>query len=189
MNQSSHHRGILIFCLKFAVFAPVCMIIWWTVVPSYVWVLGQVCAAIIIHAAGIPIEAMKVTSEGVLNTKIILIFFSENHRQSIEIARFVNNLPPFVSLVLATPGLGFARRMKVLAIGIAMLFASHAVFLVPFYVFARRIENAPELPLAFGMFLLTLPFILWIALAYWDKVTAFFDDELPDGELPDDEGE
>ncbi len=182
MNQPSHSRGILIFCLKFAVIAPVCMIVWWTVVPSYVWGLGQICAIIIVHAAGIPIEAMAVTSEGVLNTKTVLVFISEGNRQSMEIARFVNNLPPFVSLVLATPGLPVLRRMKVLAIGSAVLFASHAVFLVPFFVFAQRIEKAPELPLAFGMFLLTLPFVLWIALAYWDRVTAYFDDDASGGD-------
>lgn len=177
MNKGPKPRSILAFCLKFALIAPICMIVWWMIVPTYAWLLGQFCAGLIVRLFGLPIEAMEITSEGVLNTKTVLVFFHEGHRQTIEIGRFVNNLPPFAALVLASPGLGFLRRLKVLATGTAILLASHVAFLIPFYVFARRIRQAPELPLAFGMFLLTLPFILWIALAYWGEVTAFFEEE------------
>lgn len=177
MGRGARFSAIALFCARFAVLAPACLALWWwLVVPPYVWALGQVCAWTLIHVAGMPIEALKVTSAGILNTETILVFVVDSRDHPIAVAHLVNNLPPFVILVLATSGLGVLRRLKVLGIGTGILVVCHAVFIVLVYVLAERIEQAPVWPVALGKFLLTLPFLLWIVLAYWEHVTAFFGD-------------
>ena len=57
------------------------------------------------------------------------------------------------------------------------------VGLAVMFIFARQVQAAPEVPTAFGMFIMTLPFLLWIVFAYWDKVVELFDSpEKPDVE-------
>lgn len=173
MIQGSRFKAIALFCGKFVLFAPICLVLWWLAVPYYVWALGQFCAWVLIQF-GVPIDAMKVTSQGILNTETVLAFIIKGKEWPIPFARMVNNLPSFVILVLATPALGLLRRLKILAIGIGILVAGHALFLVLVCAFKEQINQAPEIPIALGKFLLTIPFILWIILAYWDEMKAFF---------------
>ena len=170
---------IAFFCLKFAVFSAVLLYLWWwKVQPQYVGLIGRIAGWILYNIANVPIEAMKVEIDpaGVLSTKTALVFIAEGQRYPIDVAYLVANIPPYFALVLATPGLAFRRVLKVLLIGLAILATGHILFLVLVFVFSGQVQESPEIPTAIGLFLMTLPFMLWIALAYWDKVVLLFEE-------------
>ncbi len=175
---------VAFFCLKFVAFSAVFLFLWWWMLqPAYAALLGWISGALLTHVAGIPIDStyVEVDPGSVLSTKTDLVFVVEQIHYPIAIASLVANIPPYCALVLATPGLAVKRLMKVLSIGLGILAAGHVIFLVLVFVFSGQIQEAPEVPTAIGLFLLTLPFMLWIVLAYWDKVMLLF--EQP-GETP-----
>lgn len=88
------------------------------------------------------------------------------------IALLVTNMAPYLALVLATPGLRLLRRLFILILGAAILFAGHILFVVLALYYREAIAAAPHIPHAIAQFYLTLPFLLWIILAYWGKITA-----------------
>ena len=177
MDPSSRIGAVPVFILKFALFASVCLPLWWLVVPYYSWVLGQVVGFFAIHVSGLPIQSMNVESDGILGTHTVLTFVTASGEMSSEIGRLVNNVPPFVLLVFATPGLALKRRVKVLAAGIGILVMTHIGFVTVAFAFAESVAGHQELAVAFGKFLVTLPFILWIVLAYWERLATLLNEE------------
>ena len=70
-------------------------------------------------------------------------------------------------------------------IGLGILSTGHVLFLVLMFMFSGQAQESPEIPTALGLFLMTMPFVLWIALAYWDKVKLLFEE--PQGSSTQDE--
>jgi len=71
------------------------------------------------------------------------------------------NLVPFVSLILVTPGIALRRRAIGLGLGLVALFVSHlALNLTAYY------SPGAALPIVPALFSDTLPFLLWLAVAY-----------------------
>lgn len=175
MSEHSRITTIGIFILKFAAFAVVCLFVWWSyLLPIYANAVGQVSARTLI-ILGEPIEAVSVSvdEEGILKEKTSIVFYKEDTGTSaIHIAFLVNSLPPFIILVLATAGLGLRRRLKIMAIGTGIFFVGHVSWIVIGY----KVGALTEVLVAYGQFWLTVPLILWIVLAYWDKVTALFEE-------------
>lgn len=172
--KNGHLRTVFFFVLRFCLIAPVILVLWWILVPSYVWALGQISGGIINGLVETAIESMKVISDGILNTHTSLVYLVDGVERTIEIAYIVNNMPSFLALVLATAGLGFRKRLGILAIGIAIMMAGHVLFLVSSYVLRTQIAESPQVFVAFGKFSQTLPFVLWIVLAYWNRILALF---------------
>ncbi len=170
MQEPSRVRTLLFFCIRFIVLAPLVLAAWWSVMPYYVSALGHTCAWFMRVALHQPIEGIQVSSEGVLNTAMTLGFISADNELTIEVSLIVTNIAPFVALLLATPGLAFRRRMTVLAIGSAILILGHALYLVLGYVCAPTIAQRPEVPMAAAELSVMLPFLLWIVMAYWDRI-------------------
>lgn len=173
MTRAARFGGIAFFVLKFIVFSAVLLFLWWwKLQPQYVNVIGRTAAGVLMTIARMPIEgiAVEVDPSGVLTTKIALAFFYQERRFPIEIGYLVANVPPYIALVLATSGLGLSRTLRIIAIGCGILAAGHVLFLVFVFSFARQIQDSPEIPTAIGLFIMTLPFLLWTVLAYWDKV-------------------
>ena len=166
-------RGPLWFCVKFLVFVSVLVVLWWWIVlPPYSWLLGQVTGGILKFAAGVPIEAVRIDVKGVFNTGTDLVFHVGGRERAIHIALLATNVPPYLALVLATAGLAFWKRLRILLYGCAILCACHAVFIVTVMRFQAQLMKASEIPTAVVQFFLTLPFLLWIAFAYWDKIAS-----------------
>jgi hypothetical protein len=164
------------FLVKFAIAAAGLLVIWWIVQPRYVWFIGQIAGAGIVYAGGIPVDRMlvEVDDSGVLNTRTSLVYVHDGRRYPIDVAFLIANLPGYLALVLATGRLGWKRRLRALVYGAGILIAGHVIFLVVVFVFAREVQAAPEIPTAFGLFVMTLPFLLWIVFAYWERVAEFF---------------
>jgi hypothetical protein len=72
------------------------------------------------------------------------------------------NFVPFISLVLVTPGLSLRRRTIGLALGLFFIFASHlALNLTELFDPSR-----PALPVVSSIVSDTMPFLVWIVIAY-----------------------
>ena len=179
MNKPRRVRGVLLFCVKFAILAPAVLWVWWAwLLPPYTWAVGQVSGSIINIVSESAVQAMRLeTNEaGVLNSDTYLVFHVEGRDRIFHVADLVNSAVPFVILVLATGGLGLLRRVFVLVLGSGIFFVGQVAYIVCFFVFAEQLAESQEIGVALGQFWLTLPFVMWIVLAYWDRVMGFFDE-------------
>jgi hypothetical protein len=170
--------SLWLFILKFFLAIVVLLAIWWPLgVPAYGWLLGKICALITRTFLGMPIEASFIIPQGLFNTDSLLEFTVGEHRPAMPIALLITNLPPFVALVLATPRIALRRRVRILAIGCGILIAGHIAFICTLLRFQESLQAHPQIPIAVIQFFLTLPFLLWITLAYWRRIAALMNEK------------
>jgi len=173
MSKQSHLKGLLFFCLKFLVLVTVLVVVWWLAIPAYGYLLIQVTGGVLKGVMGVAIEAGRIETGGVLNTDSLLVFVHDGGIASkMPIALLVTNLPPYWALVLATAGLRWRRRLAILGYGSAILVFSHVLHIVVVLKYGAVLQRVSEVPTAVAQFYLTLPFLLWIVLAYWDRIGA-----------------
>jgi hypothetical protein len=168
MAQESRLTGCLWFCAKLVVLAPACLVIWWLAFPAYAWVVGNVSRVALAYAAGYPIERVAIRASGILNTGTTLGFTVGGRTPSAPVANIMSNTAVFIALVLATAGIAWKRKWISLAAGALILFVTHVVYAVFWFTFGPAIERNPQIPMAIGQIFVTLPFVLWIAMAYWE---------------------
>ena len=167
MASDSHIRRIALFALRLAVIAPVVLALWWLCMPVYARAVGEISAMVLRLFGAFPIQRVVIHASGMLNTGTTLGFDLGDRTPSIEIAEVLTNLATFVSLVLATRRLNWTTRLGGLAAGLAVLVLSHVTYVVVFFAYAKTIARYPQIPTAIGQIFVTLPFLLWIVLAYW----------------------
>jgi hypothetical protein len=180
--------SILLFCLKFVVFVGVLVFCWWKwVMPHYGWLLMQMSGGILVNVFGEPIVSGKIIAKGLLNTETLLDFVMSVDGRSIDrgfpITLLVTNVPPFVALVLATSGISLLRRFSMLIIGLLVLMIGHVLYIVLALHFMQSVIANPQIPTAIAQFFLTLPFLLWIVLA-WDRIAGSWTTESPPESSP-----
>ncbi len=163
--------SILFLMLRFAVIVPFCLYIWWTVMPYYAEVMGPLSATAFRWVLRMPVEGYSVDTGGLMNTRTVLSFrLEDGSNPGIQMGHLFSNIAPYVALVLATTGITLKRRLFILAIGPAILFIGHLLFLIAAFALMERIEGATQIPTALGQLLITMPFLLWVVLAYWEKL-------------------
>jgi len=169
-------RATLLLCLKFAVLAPICLVVWLWLLPAYTWLLGQATGLVLRVVLRVPIETVVVTRDGFLNTGTALAYALTNGHQPTmhDVGKLVTNVAPFIALVLSTSGLGLWRRVKVAVLGFVIIFLFHGLTIVLRFV---STGSKLALPNTIGFIAVTLPFLLWIVLAYWDKLVVYFNDQ------------
>jgi hypothetical protein len=172
MSRKRSRRGILMFCLLFLILVLVLVPLWWLCVPWYGVVLATVCQPILHGPLGMPIADSGVTPHGFLNTETQIFFVHDGRNRGMGLALAVTNVPPYWALVLATAGLGFWRRLRVLLYGTGILFACHVLLILVLLRYGDWLQEYSEIPTAVIQFFLTLPFLLWVVFAYWDKLMA-----------------
>ncbi len=170
MSTKNGRWSVTLFCVKFLVFVIVLVVLWWLVLPYYGQALIQLAGAPLKYVLGMPIESGHIDADGMLNTNTVLTFVVNGHFRGMPIALLVTNLPPYVALVLATAGLGWKRRLRILAYGCGILCFFHVGFIVVALRFQDTMEQVSEIPTAVAQFFLTMPFMLWIVFAYWDRI-------------------
>jgi hypothetical protein len=163
-------KAIVWFCVRFLLIAPICLILWWQALPVYVWSLGHIAGIVASPFLSSPVESVSVVRGGVLNTGATLNVVLGGHTKSMPIAELVSNSALFVALVLATGGMGLRRRLASLALGCAILSLGHGVYIALALVFADSMRHLVDVPTALAQLFITLPFLLWIVLAYWEHV-------------------
>lgn len=169
--------SVITFALKFIVFVILLVMLWWKVLPFYGQALVQVTGLPLKYVFGVPIDSGFIEVEGVFNTESSLVFSVQGHERRMKIAHLVTNVPPYIALVLATAGLTWRRRGLILLYGCGIICFFHVFFIVIAMRFQDKLMQISEVPTALVQFFLTLPFMLWIVFAYWDKLVILFQDK------------
>ncbi|MDZ4860825.1 MAG: hypothetical protein SGI88_17755 [Candidatus Hydrogenedentes bacterium] len=165
MVRQNNIRRVILFALRLAIIAPAVLVIWGLCLPAYAWFIGQ-CASMVLNIFGHGIERVVVDAEGLLNSKTKMGFVLGERMPTTPIALVVSNIATFVALVLATRRLGWRDRGWAVALGVAVLAASHVTHVVVFFAFAKGIQQHPQVPTAIAQIFISLPFLLWIALVF-----------------------
>ncbi len=168
-----------LFCLGLLALIPLCLVLWGMVLPAYAKALGAVASAILRGLSGAPIDGYSVEAEGLFNTGTRLAFEVGGRQPALDVGALVFNVPPFVALMVLTPGLRPRRRALSVAAGTIVLALGHTAYIVLAFLYAPRIAASPEIPTALGEVFLTLPFLLWILLGYWDRLAPLLRDPAP----------
>lgn len=175
-------KAALLFIAKFAVAAPVCLLLWWGGIPEsyggamggYVWVVGQAAGELLVSLFGASITALDIATDGVLNSRSSLTYSLANgHSVTLPIEPLVTNLPSYIALTASTAGLGWKRFGAITASGSLILFATHIVYVTMVFKFGAWLTQWPQLP----EILITLPFLLWIVLAHWRHIRPYFSEQ------------
>ncbi len=167
MKPGDGLKPIVQMALRFLALAAFLVPLWWLLVPVYGWLLVQGCGVVLRSLLGMPITAGTIEVSGILNTESLLVLYVDDQATRMKFVQLVTNLPPLVALVLATPGLVWRRRLGALLLGGALLCLGHVLFIILALRFSDALQQRPEIPTALAQFSLTLPFLLWIMLAYW----------------------
>lgn len=167
MIAPGNPRAIAGFAIRFLLASLVLLPAWWLAAPMYGELLVQGCGVILRDFLAVPLTAGHVDVAGIMNTESQLVFYRNTTPTSMRFVQLVTNVPPFLALLVATPGLSFQRKCLATVIGTAVLCLGHALFIILALRFSTALARSPEIPTALTQFFLTLPFLLWIVLAYW----------------------
>ncbi|MBI4560356.1 MAG: hypothetical protein HY706_22440 [Candidatus Hydrogenedentes bacterium] len=169
-------KELSLFLGRLVLLAPVCLVLWWLIMPYYAWVLGEISVVVLRYLLRLPVESVTVEPSGFLNTETLLRFGWESRTREIAMCVLVTNIATFVALVLATPRgarLTLRRRLRTLALGTGILALGQEVYLILAFTFAGAVSQSPEFPTALAQVFITLPFPLWVVLAHWDRMELF----------------
>jgi exosortase/archaeosortase family protein len=178
-------RTPLMLLMKFCVFLPLIAIPWWYIMPTYLLAIGKVSAFVLGSVFGYPFAgAEMVSAAGAVGETSLLslpeLRFLKSSGGTTTVGgvwSLAITLAAYVALTLATPNIGFRRLIRILAAGIGILAVCHILFIVLLKVFESTIRTSPELPTTIAEVFLTLPFLLWIVLAYWGQIRNLFSRE------------
>mgnify|MGYP001171022291 CR=1 FL=1 len=171
MYRTRPRQKPLWFCVKFVVFVTILVMLWWWMLPAYGWLLLQVSGGFLKHVLGVPVVSGAIVPKEVLNTGTDLVFnLSTGQRRVMHIGLLATNIPPYAALVLATGGLAMRRRVRGLVYGLLILCLFHVSFIIVAMRYQDALMRASEIPTAVVQFFLTMPFLLWIVFAYWDRL-------------------
>ena len=174
----SAKRSAAILAGKFIVLAPICLVVWLLFLPVYAHILAYAAGSVFCYGLGYNIMGIQVKVAGLLNTDTSLTYTILTTEVTMpELGHLVGNVAPFVALVLATPRLKLRRRLRIIGIGTGLIFVSHLATVVIRLAGRGPIMGRTPLTTTVGFVSITLPFLLWIVLAYWGQLMAFLGDE------------
>jgi hypothetical protein len=178
MGRGNRILDLLYFLARFLVLAPIIVAIWWSLIPYYGYLIVQVAGSVDRFVFGMPITAVAVRPEGILNTGTNIVFQitppgGEMFERSCPLALLVTNLVPYVALVLATLGLALRQRLKVLLAGGGIIIAGHLLYVILFVRFKEVLMQNSELVTSTLQFFIVLPFLLWIWFVYSERIAAY----------------
>lgn len=164
-------KSLFWLCVKFAILAPLCLVLWLVILPYYSTALGETSLVVLRSLFGYDITDVQTTVDpGFLNTGTRMVFsIGGRYRIMPDVGHLTANIAPFIALILATSGITLRRRFTALGIGVGIVFLSHVLTIV-----LRFTAGRTPFPTAIGFISITLPFLLWIVLAYREKVMEFF---------------
>lgn len=150
-------------CARFLMFAPACLVFWLLLLPWYAGLVAHAAQLLLSAFFAAPLVDASVVSAGFLNSATEIAFHNPEGRQLVmkNVGHLVANVAPFLALMLATPGISIPKRVATIGQGVVILFIAHMLTLMLRYGFGRS-----SLTTAIGFVSITLPFLLWIVLAW-----------------------
>jgi hypothetical protein len=158
------------FLLRLAVLLPVMVAAGWLATPYYVWIIGNLTAATFNFLVLNPIQGVRieVAPEAVLRSSVHLVYVTKEGAYPMNAGALTGNLAPYLAMVLATPGITGRWRWRALWRGTLALVVTHMALIFGLFAIRDRVAETIEIASGVSVFLLTLPFVLWIALASWE---------------------
>lgn len=171
-------RSAVLLVARFLLLAPLCLVLWLLILPYYVEILANVTALLLSWTGYGTVEA-GVKAAGFLNTETSLSFTFPNRSLTMPgVGHLLANMAPFLALVLATPRMKATRRMLVIGAGTIAIFLSHLATLIMRLPGPGDFQTGrTPFTTAVGFFSITLPFLLWIVMAYWGQLKAFLGED------------
>jgi hypothetical protein len=146
------------FLVKFLILTLVLFLIWIPVGKIYLLLLAWASKAVLW------VMGYQVT----LITEGSPVFIYHGVAVGMKDAHLANfNIVPLVALILATPRIELVRRVKMLVIGMFLLFAMHVIDFVshfPMYFSGSGIAEIVVIFMAVGE--VAVPFVVWFVLAH-----------------------
>lgn len=162
----------LAFTVRFLCLAPVCLVLWWYVLPAYAKILGFFSVVILRFMFFADIDSFRVVPLGILHTSTLLQFNTGAHELPFPIGQLATNLAPFIALMLSTPKIKLRKRILAICIGSLTLVFSHLLYIVLAFQFSQLVRTQPYVSHVIAPVFLTLPFLLWIVLFQTDLISA-----------------
>ncbi|HOJ34018.1 MAG TPA: hypothetical protein PKY35_14785 [Candidatus Hydrogenedentes bacterium] len=160
----------LAFTVRFLCLAPVCLVLWWYVLPAYAKILGFFSVVILRFVFLAGIESFRIVPLGLFYTGTLLQFHTDTQEFPFPIGQLTTNMAPFVALMFSTPKIKLRKRILATSIGCMSLFFSHLFYVVFAFQFSRQVNTPPYVSHIIAPVFLTLPFLLWIVLLQKDLI-------------------
>lgn len=153
------------FALKFIYFSIVLLILWTPISYIYHRFLAYV-AIFLLRFINYDVAVVETTIEDIF-------YYNSDGVWEFPIGNMSANFIPFLSLVLSIPKIRLLRRIKVMGIGLGVLFVFHILSLIsfPLVKFIHSYFEHAQFLLETWVFLHVLvlslsPFVLWIFLVF-----------------------
>ena len=146
------------FLVKFLILTLVLFLIWIPVGKVYLLVLAWASKAVL-WVMGYQVTLI------IEGSPVFIYHGAAVGMKDAHLANF--NIVPLVALILATPRIELVRRVKMLVIGMFLLFAMHVIDFVshfPMYFSGSGIAEIVVIFMAVGE--VAVPFVVWFVLAH-----------------------
>ena len=169
-----------VFAFRFVVAAALALVLLGLLMKPYAHVLRWIVVGVLNWVGGFGVSQSAVVGSWFRTS---LDFAVQGSAKTMPAAFIAINLTAFVALVGATPGLGWRRVVRSLAIGCAIFFAWHAIQISVLLVAGVAVDL--RAPTGVARFLATisvvLPFAVWVFLARPPFVFEYFSGKQGDG--------
>lgn len=158
------------FGFRFMYLSFIILLLWFTVSDRYHRFLGYV--------ASFPLKVIGYDAIIVETTVEDILYRHSGKVWLFPVGNVTANFIPFLSLVLSTPKTGILKKLKVIGIGMGVLFLFHvsSVISIPLIALIRSYFGHTEFLLAAVTFLNVIvigliPLLLWIYLVFGDRLS------------------
>ena len=161
-------RDILSFLGKFLLFSTIMLGIWLISSETYLKFLVST-SKIGLSAMGYEITRSELTYPDSLMQERVIWYYCRGRKLGLGLASTYSfSVIPFIGLMLATSGIELRKRLKLIVIGLAVLFFLDLANILFLASWVLSHQSGPEPPFlirkAFRIISLFSPFILWILL-------------------------
>ena len=165
-----------LFALRFVVVAALSLALMGLLLKPYTHVLRWVVSGSLNWLAAFGITGSAVEGDWF---RVTLAFTVKEQAKTMPAGFVAINLAAFVALVGATPGIGFRRGVRSLAIGCAVFFAWHVIQLSVLLVAGVSMNLAGPTGIArlLATVSVVLPFALWLLLCRPPHIFEYFSGE------------
>lgn len=164
--------SLFVFFGKFLLYSTILLGLWLLVSKYYMIFLTKVSYVFLRWIIGYKIVGAGLLESSSLVGKREIYFLYQHIRLRIPwIHSFTFNLIPFAALILATP-IKLVQHLKLILVGFAILFFFHFLrVIIPAILYFSFKIQVSDLVLTFtNIFTAVLPFLLWLALAYRQRL-------------------
>ncbi|MDI6840371.1 MAG: exosortase/archaeosortase family protein [bacterium] len=172
ITKKKIREGIFLFIGKFLFYSSITLFVWFMALKYYIRFLVQISGSFL-RLIGFKISSAGLRLDHALNLPKEIIFSYRGEEVTMHgVQSIAFNIVPFMALVLAVHGLKRIERLKVVFIGLFILFILHFIrIVIPFsYAFSRHLSIPTPILNTIDLIMAVIPFALWIILLYKKRI-------------------